>query len=45
MRNKIAAPLLVIAALLLVFAQIGFAQDMNQKKFQWIWTTSMSGSV
>ncbi|MGB6010228.1 MAG: outer membrane beta-barrel protein, partial [Desulfobacterales bacterium] len=31
MRNKIAAPLLVIVALLLVFAQIGFAQDMKGK--------------
>ena len=31
MRNKIAAPLLVIVALLLVFAQVGFAQDMNGK--------------
>lgn len=31
MRNKIAAPLLVIVALLLVFGQVGFAQDMEGK--------------
>ena len=31
MRNKIAAPLLVIVALLLVFGQVGFAQDMKGK--------------
>jgi outer membrane protein W len=31
MRNKIAAPLLVIVALLLVFGQVGFAQGMKGK--------------
>lgn len=31
MRNKIVAPLLVIVALLLVFGQVGFAQDMQGK--------------
>ncbi len=31
MRNKIAASLLVIVALLLVFSQVGFAQDMKGK--------------
>ncbi len=31
MRKKITAPLLVIVALLLVFGQVGFAQDMEGK--------------